>query len=154
MNTMKSLLRFAGVLLTIAMVSVAVSCSKDSDDSENPENLPGGEIIGENTFLGKWELLRFEFAEPADTVFFESGQRVMDFRANGDYQISTTDIGTGVGRYSLDKDYLTLYEPPVLLKEVYTYKFNEDRTEVTLTSYGARTLVSNPVQVYRKIADN
>ena len=51
-------------------------------------------------------------------------------------------------------DSLTLYEPPVLLKEVYTYKFNEDRTEVTLTSYGARTLVSNPVQVYRKIADN
>ena len=53
MNTMKSLLRFAGVLLTIAMVSVAVSCSKDSDDSENPEDLPGGEIIGENPFLGK-----------------------------------------------------------------------------------------------------
>ena len=67
---------------------------------------------------------------------------------------SCTNLLTKMIMRTVPADSLTLYEPPVLLKEVYTYKFNEDRTEVTLTSYGARTLVSNPVQVYRKIADN
>ena len=146
---MKKVIGFLCILLTIGIVST--SCSKDSDDSGDQEALPGGEIIGENTFLGKWELMRFELVAPADTVFFEPGQRVMEFRANGDFQVSTTDIGTGVGRYSLDRDHLTLYEPPVLLKEVYNYKFNEDRTEVTLTSTGASTLVPPPVQVLRKV---
>lgn len=146
---MKKVFGFLYVLLTIGMVSA--SCGKDSDDSDNHEALPGGDIIGENHFLGKWELLRLEYVSPIDTTYYESGQRVLEFSANGDYQISTTDIGTGVGRYSLDRNHLTLYEPPILSKEVYSYKFSEDRTEVTLTSTGASTVVPPPVQVLKKV---
>lgn len=154
----KNVFLWMAVALLLTIGFVLASCGKDSDDSGNDdpgnqEVLPGGEIVGENYFLGKWELLRLEYESPIDTTYYEPGQYVVEYQTNGDFLVSTQNAGTGVGRYSLDSKYLTIYSPPTYVKEIFTYKFSKGGMEVAVSHYGGNVAyaVPPPVQVFRKI---